>query len=246
MDNARQWQMISTVAVGGFLTAFIVAGCGGGSGGSLFSEGNGNGTPTPVPTTSGTPTKTPVGTPKATPLRTPVGTPTPGPTSGGTPLPTPVPNSLYTSFGVIGSLDASGTFTQTAGFFSQSRLVRSTGPTPTPIGGGTPEPTPTPLSATLYTGTYALSNGEKGIFSLLVPSGQQASGGGAPAVDISGYTLQPVTQGDAVVTLKINGSTGSGTVTLGTVATGTIQITSKQSFLRAGNTYRHLLKLMKR
>lgn len=243
MSNARQWQMISTVAVGGFLTAFIVAGCGGGSGGSLFSGSNN--TPTPVPTTSGTLGKTPAGTPQATPGRTPVGAPTPKPSpTGGTPLPTPVPNSLYTSFGVIGTLDASGTFTQNAGFFSQSRLVRSTGPTPTPIG-GTPEPTPTPLSATLYTGTYSLSNGEKGIFSLVVPSGRQASGGGAPAVDISGYTLQPVTSGDAVVNLKINGSTGSGTVTLGTVATGIIQITSKQSFLRAGNTYRHLLNLMK-
>ena len=150
-----------------------------------------------------------------------------------------------------GSLNASGVFTQEAGsgFYARFRLVPS--PTPTPGPTPKPGPQPTPEPGTLYSGTYTLTNGEKGNFFLLAQQDNSASGGGFPSVNLENYTLQIATQGTATVALQISGSTGSGSVRLtdlsgATFATGTIRITGKQSFSRATRNFRKSLQAFKR
>lgn len=162
-----------------------------------------------------------------------------------------MPGSLLTTFSVSGSLDASGVFTQDegSGFYARFRLVPA--PTPKPGPTPTPGPVPTPEPGTLYSGTYTLTNGEKGNFFLLAQRDNSASGGGFPTINLENYTLQIATQGTATVALQISGSTGSGSVRLtdqtgATFATGTIKINSKQSFSRATRNFRKSMQLIKR
>ncbi len=131
-----------------------------------------------------------------------------------------------------GTLSANGQYAQSSGNFT--KVIEGT-PTPTP----TPNPTgcvPSPASngGTIYIGTYTLSNGENGNFSLIVNNGANDSFGVASPEDVPENPVI-VEQGNANIALQINTAarTGSGTINFtsgGAPVNGTIVIVSGITF----------------
>lgn len=212
------------------------------TGGLSGCNNDDDGGPGPVPAPIFTATPGPIATvrPGATATARPGTTAVPGATAtarpGTTAAPTattvPVARSMVFLFNAQGDLSAStGQFTQTDGSFQRFNVVRET---PDPVGTpGTvptigPIPTTPPIQGVAYTGTYQLSNGETGIFSLFsatISGFSISAASGVPELP-DGFTLSdtPTQQGTATVSARVSGSTGSGSVRLSNGITGTITI----------------------
>ena len=131
-----------------------------------------------------------------------------------------------------GTLGANGNYAQSSGNFT--KVVEGTPtPTPTPNPSGC-EPSPGSPGGTLYIGTYTLSNGENGNFTLVVNNGANDSLGVAAPEDVPENPVV-VEQGNATVALQINraAQTGTGTINFtsgGAAISGTIVVVSGFNF----------------
>lgn len=194
--------------------------------GSTYTVGNGT-----ISISNGVTGNFNVARPTTVPTTAPTTVPTTVPTTGPTTAPTtaPVTKGPITTFFASGTLSG-GQFQQDDGSFFRFNLVpRGPEPTPDPEPEPTlgPTPTPEPFTITFYKGTYVLSNGESGNFTLFDSTSDVASGSPNVAPNLT-FAFPPLEQGDATITARVSGSTGSGTVRLSNGVTGNITITSRQ------------------
>lgn len=129
-----------------------------------------------------------------------------------------------------GGTFSGGQFTSEDGNFSRYNLVRRPPITPGPEPTSGPQPTPEPVI--FYQGTYSLTNGERGNFILL--DGRDADSdfgfGSPPIASNLTFAFPPIQNGTANISVRVSGSTGSGSVRLSNGVTGTINITGRQVF----------------
>jgi hypothetical protein len=216
--DAARWIWPGASAV---LAGLVLAGCNGSNNGGLVIP-----TPRPSPNPTTSPTTNPTANPTTSPTTVPTTAPTTAPTTNpvATPTPPPVTNGPVIVFSAGGTL-TNGQFVQQGdGNFWRFNLIPETPATPVPTSG----PSATPQSITLYTGTYTLSDGESGQFTLADSSFDFAAGSPNIPTDRTFDATNPVEQGTATIAVSVSGSTGSGTITLSNGITGTITITGSQ------------------
>lgn len=146
-------------------------------------------------------------------------------------LPTPTPPAsgvrTVTVISTSGTFSrATGQYTQTSGSFDRLRgtLLPPAAPNPTEEPATPPDPS---SGVMIYSGTYTLSSGEAGEFIFTSLANATAEGVGVPP-ELLRFQGSPemVGSGEATVTLRISGSTGSGTIQLSNNDRGTVTITS--------------------
>lgn len=141
--------------------------------------------------------------------------------------PPPSSNPVLTTISVQGTFNpATGQFTQTQGTFQKftGTLIADPAP-PTDTFPPTPD---SGAGGALYAGTYTLNSGERGAFNFFVLPDNSAEGLAVPS-DFFRYQTEPTATatGTATVSVRLNGSTGSGAIRLSDGTQGAIQITGK-------------------